>query len=1278
MTMRMTWMRSGLTAGVALLLLCGVAFAQPDGSVGYWAGERGEALDLAILGSREAPPLPSGEFVRPDPNWGNEPVEELTDHRGRMVLNGRWNFTHAQQRDRWSVVTRQNVETRRMDERVTPPWVPGQAVIWFGRTIRVPEQWAGRRIGLDFKQVNRTVIVFVNDKPCGIVNRAGMVDITDAVTPGQTAKLTIWFQNTPGNRPHNVYSGIPSEVHLVSFPAGARVTDVYVQPSTRRSEITLDVEVSYLDRAGPLQLRAEMVNERGEVERTFTQTVQAKAAPVQTLKVTWPWPNPTLWDIGKPHLYTLRLGVKGRDIDDNYPQEFGFREFWIDGRDFYLNNTKVYLRTAQANWMGSIAGRYQVEGIEGTNPGADLRAYMSLYEHLGVNFLHWTPAGAWPSFQYELATLASQRGMLMAGQIPSVRSFADDTARRNFSESVEFVARQMRNFPSVVAWVSSGPPSMPGQDQSPHHIGRPRDVAGENPEVYRLQKAVDPARPIYWHAFTHGDIMSVNWYLNFIPQQERDDWVRLWTERGQVPIHGSEFGMPFNYTFMRKRTHDHNNPSPIQEEPFIIEYLAGWFGPDIYPQLTQTEWRFSAWSWNDTGRNDIPGTTANSFKGAGMLIHNLWAENNMPLLQRSLDGWPERTWRAWRTYGFSMMPIPWWGDLTRGARGVKDGQFARTPEEFQPKHRSFRDGNQPTLAWIAGPQDNFTAKDHSFWGGQPMPRKSLVLINDTRDPQGYEFTWTVKVGDQNVASRRVNGTLAISERKFEPITVPLPRVQEKTDGVIEISGKIGEVEHTDSFSFRVFPPVQPSRATVKVWDPIGKTTQMLTALGYRTMAWDGKPTNDLVVVGREALRGNTTMPGSLNDLVASGGRVLVMAQHPDWIEQHVEMRGAKHMSRQVFRAREDHPIMAGLDDEDLRDWGGASTLLEEFPTKYRETADYGMPKYGWRTTNTGGLTSGAPEVPHQAGWRPILVCEFALAYSPLMELDLGAGRVVWCSLDLEDYVPHEPVAVMLAQQALTYAANAPLSPRLTTMVVGLDRDQRAMIERMGLIATESDKLPEASGLAVIGSRARVSDAELAAFAQRGGRVFFLASDGSGPLLGASVEQVREHADNPNLLWAHIQPGLFGHERTPWTTRNEREGRDVPVPAWPELAGLGMADFHRRGFVDHFRIADGNVETALNGWVARRPIGSGIAIYCQVDPEALDTRTFPYLRLTRWRQTRIVAQMLANAGAQFTLDEGLLTRKKPAEIAGGRVRGYYHPDYLNDHHRGDNPFRYWRW
>ena len=69
----------------------------------------------------------------------------------------------------------------------------------------------------------------------------------------------------------------------------------------------------------------------------------------------------------------------------------------------------------------------------------------------------------------------------------------------------------------------------------------------------------------------------------------------------------------------------------------------------------------------------------------------------------------------------------------------------------------------------------------------------------------------------------------------------------------------------------------------------------------------------------------------------------------------------------------------------------------------------------------GAVASAAIEKPHRSGWTPLLECEFDLAYTPLMERPVGAGRAVWCQLDLEDHAGVDPAAGRLARQLVAWA-----------------------------------------------------------------------------------------------------------------------------------------------------------------------------------------------------------------------------------------------------------------
>src|SRR5262249_61060652 len=63
---------------------------------------------------------------------------------------------------------------------------------WYQRQVSIPAAWQGRAISLRFDRVCTDAIVYVNGKRCGeIAWPWGSVDITSAVTPGQTADIRV-------------------------------------------------------------------------------------------------------------------------------------------------------------------------------------------------------------------------------------------------------------------------------------------------------------------------------------------------------------------------------------------------------------------------------------------------------------------------------------------------------------------------------------------------------------------------------------------------------------------------------------------------------------------------------------------------------------------------------------------------------------------------------------------------------------------------------------------------------------------------------------------------------------------------------------------------------------------------------------------------------------------------------------------------------------------------------------------------------------------------------
>src|SRR5207249_4139616 len=112
------------------------------------------------------------------------------------------------------------------------------------------------------------------------------------------------------------------------------ISDVFVRPSTRKKQLDLDIEVTGKPSSNVADVTARLLDESGKEEKQFTAQVNMLDSDRQVVTVSFPWPNPRLWDFGKPNLYTLQLTVKGGDLNGEVTQTFGFREFWVQGRRF--------------------------------------------------------------------------------------------------------------------------------------------------------------------------------------------------------------------------------------------------------------------------------------------------------------------------------------------------------------------------------------------------------------------------------------------------------------------------------------------------------------------------------------------------------------------------------------------------------------------------------------------------------------------------------------------------------------------------------------------------------------------------------------------------------------------------------------------------------------------------------------------------------------------------------------------------------------------------------
>lgn len=1154
--------------------------------------------------------LPDGSA----PDWST-PAVEVSTTRAEIDLSGPWSFIPGTFADKsapsgkWGWITvpgnwMANNNSPILAKSTSGDWASlasrEQSAAWYRRTVDIPASWAGRSIVLSFEKISTDAFVWVDDTKAGSISwPGGELELAHQLTPGRhTLTIRVLASADPGtvliamgdNAGQNetrkselAQAGLIKTVSLVSRPATTRVDDIFVRTSTRKNEVSLDLTLTGLPATAsqPLKIEAQMLAPDGSVERTFTGSVPAAA----TSTITWAWPDARRWDLGRGELYTLRLKIEGEGWSDDYAQSFGFREFWIEGRNFILNGTPIRLRPS----------------LHGPD---DWDKWLKL----GTNFFEiWPGSTEARGREFEPWTVnypeADRRGVLTNGVAPDMGWMGVQVERPNqlkkYREVAERIIRRDRNHPSIIMWGTSG--NMLGSIYDPRIFGQ-REAHRE--ETFKRNsdmrthydradkglaaiRAVDSTRPVFIHnGGTASDVYTPNVYLNFTPLQERIEWLSEYAKKGDMPAMMVEFGTPLYSSYMRGRN---NYGNAAVSEPMMSEYTAIYFGdqafvsePVPYRQAIASKFKgdqtYESWHWDKTGK----------FSPAFQNLQALFLRD---------------TWRTWRSWGITGGMVPW------------DDGYVFDDGKLTPAGEAFKTANADLLAWICGPADAFTDRAHLYRPGAKVV-KQIALLNDRRDTLPYELIWALKVGDQIIDQGKASGEATPASTQFIPLNTVLPEINTDTSAVLTASVTIGDKVLEDSFNLSIIAPAPTKRTTAQkkdkllVLDPVGKTTTLLHNLGWKTTEWDGQPAPDkLVVVGREALGLDGTLPPTLESHVRAGGRALISVQQPDAL-RGLGFRVSYQQSRRAFPVSSSaaHPVLAGLTSEDLRDWTGTTTLHEPYPWLPRRKG-MNSPEFGWRWGNRHVVSSGAIEVPHRAGWRPILVGEFALAYSPLMELDLGAGRLIWSQLDLEDQAPVDPAADRLARNLINYAATAPLTPSLSTSSVGGAAD---LIAAVGIKATPAKTLPS-GGFVLVGPE-WTDDAALRDFVTRGGKALIL----------------------PRAT------GLLGVKISP------RALSVAPAPsAWPETRGLGIADLRTRSERTLPVVTEG-AEIAADGLLARVKIGEGVAIFCQADPAVLTADKTTYERRTRWRWTRTLAQLAANLGATLEQDTLAFAQSKPTE------------------------------
>jgi hypothetical protein len=1181
---------------------------------------------------------------------------------------------------------------------------------WYEREIELPASWAGRRIALRLEYLNSLAIVYLDGQRAAEVRfPGGEAELTPVCRPGARHRLSLLVLALPLKGVMLSYGdsasarevqgrverrGLCGDVTLVSTPAGPRIGDVKADPSVRRKSLTVDASVEGLADDTPYRLRAR-VRETGDALREWVSPAFT-AADLRSGRWTFTeaWIPEALWDTHTPrNLLQLDLALldgHGAVLDTAWTERFGFREFWIEGRDFYLNGTRIHLSALPLDnaQVGPALANY-----------AAARESLERLQSFGINFVYTHNYGCEPGSHLgfsEILRAADDVGMLVGFSQPHFSHYdwqGPDAERSNgYARHAEYYVRAAQNHPSVVAYATSHNATGYNEDMNPAMIDGVQDRrdtwAQRNMEralrAEAVVRALDPSRVLYHHASGNlSALHAINFYPNFAPIQELSDWFAHWATAGVKPVFLCEYGAPFSWDWTMYR---------------------GWYRGQREFGSAQVPWEFCLAEWNaqfvgDTAYAISEAERANlrwearQFR-AGRVWHR-WDYPHPVGSTRFDERYPvfaaylTDNWRAFRTWGVSAIS-PWehghfwqlregvdrtrrtlpvaWDDLQRpgfsadyvGERYERmDLAYERADWIATPAAEALYRNNRPLLAYLAGKPAAFTSKDHLFLPGEVF-EKQAIIINDSREETGCSVHWSNLLLHNGVGEAGV--TVPAGGQQRLPLTFHVPT--NASPGRLEIEVRFefhaGEIQH-DEFTIEVLPRWERPDvgARIAVFDPVGETTALLAELGVQAQpvsADTDLAPYDILVVGKAALGVETPAPDIRR--VRDGLKVIVFEQTGRVLEQRFGLRVAEYGLRQVFPRLSDHPSLAGFSREHLRDWRGEATILPprldyELHPRFNgaPTVQWcGLPVTRlWRCGNRGNVASVLVEKPPRGDFLPIVDGGYSLQYSCLLEYREGKGMVLFCQMDVTGRSEAEPAARRLTANLLRYVSACTPFPRRTASYVG-ESEGRHYLESLGIQPAPFD-----------GGEMPVD------------RVL-VAGPGSAQTLREHASAVIRHLERGGAL---LTVGL-GEQDVPGTApdvfvRAEHIATTFEPPSmlsW--LAGIGPADAHNRD-PRELPLVVQSAETIGNGVLGR---SARNVVYCQLVPWHFAGQDQMNLKRTHRRVSFLLSRLLSNLGVAGSTP--LLERfHRPVDASAGEQR-WLEGFYLDRPEEWDDPYRFFRW
>jgi len=451
------------------------------------------------------PSLPRPEYPRPKltrPEWLN--------------LNGPWEFafddSDAGRTEGWS-------DGRALPQQIIVPF-PYQSdrsgigdrgihpIVWYSRSVEVPETWRDGSVLLHFGAVDYRTTVWVNGREVGH-NRGGHTpfsfDIARYLQAGAN-RITLRVedrQDAHQPRGKQASSGLPSGIDYYCTTGVWQTVWLEPAPALRIDQLQTDACADEDIIRVRVFLHAPSTSWDLEVEASDGETIVARGSRTgagAVADVRLEIPDAKRWSPETPHLYSLRVRLlRNGEILDEVGSYTGLRTVGLEQGRFVLNGKPTYLAMIldQGYWPESYLAAPSDEALKADVEWIKRFGFNGARKHQKIEDPRWL---YW----------CDRLGLLVWGEMPNARAWTSEAEELLLAEW-ERAVRRDRDHPCVVAWVpvneSMGLPDL--RDSHPgQHAFLERMVAAT--------RQLDPTRPVIdndgWEHTDVTDILAIHDY----------------------------------------------------------------------------------------------------------------------------------------------------------------------------------------------------------------------------------------------------------------------------------------------------------------------------------------------------------------------------------------------------------------------------------------------------------------------------------------------------------------------------------------------------------------------------------------------------------------------------------------------------------------------------------------------------------------------------------------------------------------------------------------------